>query len=271
MSLHGRWSRVALGLLVVFGGPRVLTAGQIQFTGDASLVAALGRTVSTGATRLAVGQTLNLPFSATVAGVESVSGTVVLTNTAGGGSVRLDHVVFTVLSSTGQDAEFGLKVTQAFVSSNIPSIDGLETASGSSHLTPPGEAIQPGSVVTTAKYTVVPSIAPDSPNSSYGYVPAGGGGFGFPSSTYPLDQSFQPLSVPLADLPKSTGNPVTLAFTYMTSISTFNATTGAGSSTTLDSATLSFQPSPVPEPSGLALAGLGVIGLGLLRRRPRAT
>jgi PEP-CTERM motif len=262
-----------LAMLALVGAPRPSLGGTITFTGDAALVSALGGPLSTGVNEVAVGQTVNLPFSATVTGVESVSGTVVLSADANGGSIQLNNVVFTVLSATTSTASFGLSATQAFAYSGPNTLNALETGDASAHFTQPGAQILPGSADVTAGVTFQPTIKPDSGSTSFGIVPFNFNVFAFPDDTFPEDQNFTSLSRPITGIPRTTSNPVTLTFSYSTTISPFNTTTGAGTSTTLRTGAFAFNgvsPAAVPEPSSLAMLCVGMAGIVTFARRHRA-
>jgi hypothetical protein len=266
INKRGLWL-AGLAVLAMAGTPRHCFGGTITFTGDAALVSALGTTMSTGVTQVGVGQTFSVPFSATVAGVESVSGTVVLTDSASGGSVQLSNVVFTSLSSTTSAVNFGLSVTQAFAASGPTTLVATETGNGTAHFASVSPPIQPGNAAVTSKDTFTPTIYPDNLSSSSGVIPFSFSVFAFPSDSFPENLTFSPLSEPITGIPKTTGNPVTLTFSYSTSISPFNTTMGAGTSTTLTSGGFGFVGAAVPEPTGLVLIGIGAVGIAAFSRR----
>lgn len=271
--LPQKWAVLpCLAMLALVGVPDPTLGGTITFTGDAALVAALGGTLSTGVNQIAVGQTLNIPFSATVAGIESVSGNIVLKADANGGSIQLSDVVFTVLNSTSSSAAFGLSVNQGFSYSGPNTLNALETGDAFAHITQMGTQINPGSVAGIAGVSFTPSIKPDSGGASVGSIPFGFSVFAFPDDVLPLDQDFTSLSRPIMGISKTSSNPVTLTFDYSTTISTFNATTGAGSSTTLRSGSFGFvgAPAAVPEPLSLAMLCIGMTGAAAFARQRRA-
>lgn len=254
---------IALAMLAV---PCVTSAGTITFTGDSALVAALGGTVSTGVTQIAVGQTVTLPFNATVQGVESVSGSILLTATATGASVRLEDVVFTVLAPTNVERAFGISVTQAFAYSGPPALRAVQTLDGFSRITEPGPQVLPGNSGTTAFMTIESWIRPDSGSSRSGFLPANYGNFSFSDDTFPLVQDITASPRLMTGLVRTTTNPVTLTYDYSTSISTFNADTGAGSSTTLRSGSFGFEGvDSVPEPTTLAMMTVGLAAVASWR------
>lgn len=255
-----------LALMII---PQPLFGGTITFTGDSALIAALGGSIDTGESTIAVGQTVVIPFNATVTGVEGVSGEIVLSADANGGSIRLNNVVFTALGSTPDKLSFGLKVEQAFAYSGPNSLELLGTGNGFAHFTGMGPGNQPGSVVTTANMTFTPSMKPDSGGSSVGSIPFSYNQWAFEDDTFPFDQDFSPYSRGITGITKSTSNPVTLIFAYETSLDPFNTAMNAGASTTLRSATLDFSGSPaaIPEPTSLAMVGIGMAGVLVFARR----
>jgi hypothetical protein len=245
--------------------------GTITFTGDAALVSALGTTMSTGVNEVALGQTVTIPFSATVTGVESVSGSVVLSDTSSGGTISLENVVFTVLNSTSTSANFGISVThQVFYSPGPTTLSAIETATASTYLTAPGVQVLPGTTLLDPSVSFTPKIYPDNYNNSTSVIPEGLSLFAYPSDTYPIDESFAPFSNLITGIPKVTSQSLSaLDFSYSTSINVFNLSNiGAGSSTTLDVGSFGFMdPTSVPEPSSTALLVVGVSGVLFAYRR----
>jgi len=259
-------------LLTIIPISRTSFGGTITFKGDSALVEALGGSINTGASTIAVGQTLTIPFSATVTGVESVSGEIVLSADANGGLIQLNNVVFTGEGPISSLLTFGLAVEQRFEYSRPDTLEILGTGNGFAHFTGMGPGIQPGSVVTDASMKFTPWINPDSAGSTVGSLPFTYVQWAFSDDSFPLDLDFSPYSRPIAGIFKSTSNPVTLIFEYETTLDPFNTVANAGTSTTLRSAALSFSgtPAAVPEPASLALIGVGMAGALAFARRRRS-
>lgn len=269
----GRLALPCVAALSLIAVPRPSIGGTITFTGDSALVAALGGSIDTGAHTIAVGQTITIPFNATVTGVEGVSGEIVLSADATGGSIQLNNVVFTGLGPISGALTFGLSVEQGFEYSRPDTLSLLGTGNGFAHFTGMEPGIQPGSVTTDASMKFTPMVKPDSGGSSVGSVPFSYTQWAFSDETFPLDLDFPSYSRPITGITKSTSNPVTLIFEYETTIAPFNTVANAGTSTTLGSAALSFSgttPAAVPEPASLALIGVGMAGALAFARRRRS-
>jgi len=267
--------RLALPCFAVFSLaiiPHPLLGGTITFMGDSALVAELGNSINTGASAIAVGQTVIIPFSATVTGVQSVSGEVVLSASASGGSIQLNNVVFTALGPISGPLSFGLSVDQQFEYSRPDTLNLLGTGDGFAHFTGMGPGIQPGDVNTTASMKFTPTISPNSDGSSVGSVPFSFNEWAFSDESFPRDADFPTYSRSITGISKSTSNPVTLIFEYETMLDPWNTVANEGTSTTLRSAALGFTgtPAAVPEPASLALIGVGMAGALIFARRRRA-
>ena len=271
MVFQKRLTTLGLALIVLAGVPRLSMGGLITFTGDAALVSALGGSLSTGVKQVAIGQTFDLGFKATVAGVESVSGNVLFSNTASGGTVQLSNVIFTLLSPSTTSVGFGLSVNQAFTSTGPNTLELQRTGSGFAHLTSPSTQFQPGDVGVTAGVSFTPAIKPD-PNTTVSSIPTGRSLFNFGGDPYPEDLAYSLTPQHITGITKTTISPVSLIFDYSTTLTAFNSYTGAGSATTLDAASLSYSiaPAAVPEPASLALLGIGAMGIALIARRHRS-
>jgi hypothetical protein len=226
-------------------GPSLSRAGSITFGGDlASNLPGVGGPVATPAS-LAAGQTFEFPFKATVAGLASVSGDVIMTNsfTATGGTIVVTDFRFVSLSPAGgKRPMFSVTVSQDFASkvaaARLPV---------SEHL----NGLFAFSKNTQSATVGVADILNGTFGKGFSLRRNGRAGLGeFPFN--PPDNIF--------NAPNNVGKDVTAGLSLSLGLSD-DTQNNAPRITLPASASLAFG---VPEPSAAVLSGVGVLGL-LLR------
>jgi hypothetical protein len=245
-----RSARVLCCALATLLGPSV-RAGTISFSGNLAGAPPLLTTITTPAT-IAVGASITEPFSASIVGIGSVSGSLLLSNLGSNPSIAIQSLTVT---NAGASLGFGFTASQDFAYAGSPFLNATDTAGGTATFTAGGQIASFG----------VSSSLRGAPNNAFVSLAPGlsGGNFSLDSDAFPAVKPLAPGGTGSAlNVPAS--GPVTEIFAFASTL------IGAGTSITMTpgSGVIAV---PVPEPSSLVMglgAALLVIAAGIYRRLP---